>query len=92
MQADETSEKLKIPREYHSSLIGRGAKYVTRLEEKYNVKITFPRDGEENGDTRGREALKTDEVLIKGGRKGVGEAKKELMDVGLILSLTFTIC
>ncbi|TCD71269.1 hypothetical protein EIP91_011748 [Steccherinum ochraceum] len=78
--ADETSEILKIPHQYHSSLIGQSGKYVIRLEEKYAVKITFPRESAENGEGKTRESLKADEVLIKGGRKGVASAKSELID------------
>lgn len=78
--ADETSEVLKIPSQYHSSLIGQNGKYAIRLEEKYSVKITFPRQSAENGEGRTREPLKSDEVLIKGGKKGVAGAKSELMD------------
>ncbi|TFK73937.1 SCP160 protein [Pluteus cervinus] len=77
--ADETSETLKIPSQYHSSLIGQNGKYAIRLEEKYGVKITFPRrDGD--GEAKTREQIKSDEVLIKGGRKGVAGAKSELLD------------
>ena len=79
-QADETSEILKIPAQYHSSLIGQGGKYAIRLEEKYSVKITFPRQSADfEGKTR--EQLKPDEVLVKGGKKGVAGAKSELLDV-----------
>ncbi|KAH7925953.1 hypothetical protein BV22DRAFT_1064054 [Leucogyrophana mollusca] len=78
--ADETSEVLKIPNQYHSSLIGQSGKYAIRLEEKYSVKITFPRQSTENGEGKTREQLKSDEVLIKGGKKGVAGAKSELMD------------
>jgi hypothetical protein len=72
---------LKIPSQYHSSLIGQSGKYAIRLEEKYSVKITFPRQSSENADGRTREQLKPDEVLVKGGRKGVAGAKSELLDV-----------
>ncbi|KXN91057.1 Vigilin 1, partial [Leucoagaricus sp. SymC.cos] len=77
--ADETSEVLKIPVQYHASLIGQNGKYAIRLEEKYAVKITFPR---QNADAEGktREQLKPDEVLIKGGKKGVASAKSELLE------------
>ncbi|KAF9469904.1 hypothetical protein BDZ94DRAFT_1151041 [Collybia nuda] len=78
--ADETSEILKIPSQYHSSLIGQSGKYAIRLEEKYSVKITFPRQSPENGENKTREQLKSDEVLIKGGKKGVALAKAELME------------
>lgn len=83
LQADETSEVLKIPSQYHSSLIGQSGKYAIRLEEKYSVKITFPRQFSENGESKTREQLKSDEVLIKGGKKGVALAKSELMEVRL---------
>ncbi|KAJ6596649.1 SCP160 protein [Mycena sp. CBHHK59/15] len=78
--ADETSEVLKIPSQYHSSLIGQSGKYAIRLEDKYSVKITFPRQSAENGEGKTREALKADEVLVKGGKKGVAAAKAELLD------------
>jgi len=79
-QADETSEVLKIPRQYHPSLIGQNGKYVTRLEDKYGVKITFPREAGEWG-SKTREPLTSDEVLVKGGKKGVAGARAELLDV-----------
>ncbi|KDQ53462.1 hypothetical protein JAAARDRAFT_136870 [Jaapia argillacea MUCL 33604] len=76
--ADETSEVLKIANQYHPGLIGQGGKYVVRLEEKYGVKITFPRESHDG--ERTRENLKPDEVLVKGGKKGVAQAKSELLD------------
>ncbi|KAL4267736.1 K Homology domain-containing protein [Pleurotus pulmonarius] len=78
--ADETSEILKIPPQFHPSLIGQSGKYAIRLEDKYSVKITFPRSSPDNGEGRTREPLKADEVLVKGGRKGVAGAKQELLD------------
>lgn len=90
VQADETTEVVRIPRQYHSGLIGSSGKYVIRLEETYGVKITFARgsdDTQENGSNapvgnkmRG-DNLKSDEVMIKGGKSGVAHAKKELLDV-----------
>ncbi|KIK92825.1 hypothetical protein PAXRUDRAFT_829588 [Paxillus rubicundulus Ve08.2h10] len=78
--ADETSEILKIPAQYHASLIGQNGKYAIRLQEKYEVKITFPRGLSVNGENKTREALKPDEVLVKGGKKGVAGAKSELLE------------
>jgi hypothetical protein len=50
------------------------------MEERYGVKITFPRETTESwGKTR--EQLTPDEVLVKGGKKGVASAKAELLDV-----------
>ncbi|KAG9123017.1 hypothetical protein FRC07_000352 [Ceratobasidium sp. 392] len=78
---DETTEVIKIPHSYHSGLIGSAGKYVNRLEEKYAVKINFG-DADESRSGRNREAaaLKPDEVMIKGGKKGVSQAKSELME------------
>lgn len=45
------------------------------------MKITFPRESPENGEGKTRESLKADEVLVKGGRKGVASAKNELLEV-----------
>lgn len=71
---------MNIPAQYHSGLIGQSGKYVIRLEEKYNVKITFPRGLSENAEGRSREHLKPDQVLVKGGKKGVAGTKSELLD------------
>ena len=57
---------------------------MIRLEEKYGVKITFPRESAENGEGKTREALKADEVLVKGGRKGVASAKSEILEVRIV--------
>ncbi len=80
VQADETSEILNIPAQYHPGLIGQSGKYVIRLEEKYNVKITFPRGLSENAEGRSREHLKPDQVLVKGGKRGVAGAKSEMLE------------
>ncbi|CAE6397572.1 unnamed protein product [Rhizoctonia solani] len=75
---DETTETLKIPNKYHSGLIGTAGKYVSRLEEKYGVKINF---GGEESRGRGQAGnLGPDEVMVKGGRKGVASAKSELLE------------
>jgi hypothetical protein len=44
------------------------------LEEKYSVKITFPRQSPENGEGRTREQLKSDEVSE--GKNGVANANR----------------
>lgn len=50
------------------------------MEDKYGVKITFPRGSSEHGENKTREALRADEVLVKGGKKGVASAKSELLE------------
>lgn len=53
-------------------MIGAGGKYAIRLEEKYGVKLSFPRDKDDS--------VKPDEVTIRGGKKGVAQAKAELLE------------
>ncbi|KAK4684762.1 hypothetical protein P7C73_g5402, partial [Tremellales sp. Uapishka_1] len=72
---DETTETLTIKRAIQPALIGSGGKYAIRLEEKYGVKLSFPRDGKD-----GTASAKPDEVTIRGGRKGVAAAKAELLE------------
>ncbi|CAG8647317.1 4256_t:CDS:10, partial [Acaulospora colombiana] len=67
--ADETTEILKIPRQYHSSIIGQQGKYIQRLQDKYGVKINIGKDAS------------TDEVQIRGGKKGVSQAKNEIQEL-----------
>ncbi|WWC72034.1 uncharacterized protein I206_105993 [Kwoniella pini CBS 10737] len=69
---DETTEIVIIKRAIQPALIGSGGKYAIRLEEKYGVKLSFPRDN--------KEGQKPDEVVIRGGKKGVAQAKAELLE------------
>lgn len=71
---------LSIPVKHHGSLIGQGGKFVKRLEEKYQVKINFPRENLENKDTDKKSDTKN-EVTIRGSKTGVGLAKLELLDL-----------
>lgn len=90
--ADETTVTLKIPQEMHGSFIGQGGKYVTRLQDTYAVRINFPNanaqsgvstptEGADDKPAGGRAAQKPDEVIIKGGKKGVKGAKAELLEL-----------
>jgi polyribonucleotide nucleotidyltransferase len=76
LKADETTETLKIPRQYHSSIIGQQGKYIQRLQDKYGVKINIGKD------------VNADEVQIRGGKKGVSQAKNEIQEVGTSLSIS----
>ncbi len=64
---DETLVVVKVPAALHGSIIGQGGKYVSRLQDSYGVRINFPSAGSD----------KPDEVVIKGGKKGVEQAKGE---------------
>ncbi|TXT10874.1 hypothetical protein VHUM_02379 [Vanrija humicola] len=76
---DETTEVVKIKREIQPALIGSGGKYAIRLEEKYGVKLSFPRDNKDK-DSKDAKDAKSDEVTIRGGKKGVAAAKAELLE------------
>ncbi|KAJ3365832.1 hypothetical protein GGF32_008230 [Allomyces javanicus] len=87
---DQTTSTLAVPAEYHRSIIGQQGKYVKRLEEKYSVRIHFPRsgspaagnDGEDAPVARGN-AHVTDpnSIVVSGSRKGVKEASAEIMEL-----------
>ncbi|KAL0245626.1 hypothetical protein I308_104760 [Cryptococcus tetragattii IND107] len=72
---DETTEVLSIKRAIQPALIGAGGKYAIRLEEKYGVKLSFPRDAKDK-----ESDVNPDQVTIRGGRKGVAAAKTELLE------------
>ncbi len=77
----------------HGSFIGQGGKYVTRLQDTYAVRINFPNanaqssgqstptDNADDKAAGARASQKPDEVIIKGGRKGVEGAKAELLEL-----------
>ncbi|KAL1920163.1 uncharacterized protein VTP21DRAFT_1309 [Calcarisporiella thermophila] len=86
--ADETTEMLNIPASFHKALIGAGGANVKKLEERYGVAIRFPRerdspaaDGDEvSGENQQKPKQQgPDEILLRGGRKGVAGVKEELL-------------
>ncbi|WVR00176.1 hypothetical protein IAU59_007318 [Kwoniella sp. CBS 9459] len=89
---DETTEQLTIKRSIQPALIGAGGKYAIRLEEKYGVKLSFPRDGKDGSAA----SANPDQVTIRGGKKGVAAAKAELLEAAAFetetrQSATFTV-
>ncbi|KAJ2804050.1 hypothetical protein H4R20_002657, partial [Coemansia guatemalensis] len=77
--ADQVSEVVNVPARLHRSLIGTGGKYVRRLEEKYAVSVQFPSSRRESSDDEPQ--LTPDQILIRGGRKGVDSTKVELLEL-----------
>ncbi|RKP37143.1 hypothetical protein BJ085DRAFT_9066, partial [Dimargaris cristalligena] len=78
--ADHTVLSIHINHRLHPALIGSQGRLVRGLEDKYNVFLKFPKannrdDDEDSG------ASSQDEIVIKGGRKGVEAAKAELLDL-----------
>ncbi|KAJ9069814.1 hypothetical protein DSO57_1014698 [Entomophthora muscae] len=82
---DQTEERLRVPNQFHSGIIGVKGRYVRRLEDKYSVIIKFPRSSNKSDDDGSDEErpaalVGRDEIYIRGGRKGVADAKAEIME------------
>lgn len=75
--ADETVKRLNIESKFHRRLIGANGVYITRLQDKYNVKIRFP-SAESFASTFSDAPKHKDEVTVKGPSKGVAKAVEEL--------------
>ncbi|KAF9404770.1 hypothetical protein BGZ94_003951 [Podila epigama] len=75
--ADATVAKLDIPVEHYSALIGIKGRYVRRLEEKYGVRVQFPKATNDDDE----ESSKLNFVVVSGGKKGVQGAKEELLEL-----------
>ena len=92
---DEATHVLKIPPQYHKDMIGAKGSQVNRLQDRYNVRVQFPRtatatsddrsvaDGaSEVGGSRGaRSHQAPDEVIVRGPRRGADEAREELLNL-----------
>ncbi|KAJ2388131.1 hypothetical protein GGI05_003876, partial [Coemansia sp. RSA 2603] len=73
--ADQTTETLHVPANMHRALIGPGGRYVRRVEQKYAVRVQFPRADDADS------TLAADEVRVAGGRQGVESACAELREL-----------
>ncbi|KAK6343619.1 hypothetical protein TWF730_011210 [Orbilia blumenaviensis] len=84
---DETVIIVNVAPEYHRTIIGQGGKFVKRLEEKYSVRIQFPKVGQDNSNDAAGEASAPqrvqapDEIVLRGPSKGVKEAKDEITEL-----------
>jgi rRNA processing protein Krr1/Pno1 len=67
---------VKVPQQFHSVIIGPGGSTVRRLEERYDVRINFPKAAKEEDGEAPKQAA--DEIVIKGSKKGAEEARKEI--------------
>lgn len=87
---DEATHTLKIKPQYHREIIGAKGNQVNRLQERYNVRVQFPRTGNaedrSNADASSDVAARNhrsnqapDEVVIRGPRKGADEARDEIL-------------
>ncbi|KAL8648091.1 MAG: hypothetical protein Q9226_006144 [Calogaya cf. arnoldii] len=92
---DEATHVLKIKPQYHKDMIGAKGAQVNRLQDRYNVRVQFPRtavnvsddrstaDGaSEAGSSRNHRSNQAlDEVIIRGPRRGADEARDELLNL-----------
>ena len=92
---DEAIHVLKIKPQYHRDLIGGQGNQVNRLEQRYNVRIHFPRGAQNTSDDRsaadggsdvggtrnGRSSQNPDEVIIRGPKRGADEAREEILNL-----------
>ncbi|OCL14544.1 hypothetical protein AOQ84DRAFT_23912 [Glonium stellatum] len=87
---DEATHVLKIKPQYHRDLIGAKGSQVNRLQDRYNVRINFPRSASANDEdaaTEGAGSQKNyrtqapDEVIIRGPKRGADEAREELLNL-----------
>lgn len=80
---------MKIKPQYHRDLIGAKGSQVNRLQDRYNVRINFPRSNNTDDDAateggasqRNFRAQAADEVVIRGPRRGADEARDELLNL-----------
>jgi transcription antitermination factor NusA-like protein len=87
---DETTHSIKVAPQYHGSLKGPKGTQVLRLQDRYNVRINFPRaasspaddaDAGTEGSFRNHHQQAPDVVTIKGPKKGADEAKDEILNL-----------
>ena len=87
---DEATHHLNIPAQYHKDLIGPQGSQVNRLQDRYNVRVNFPRTrqtvdddvSEAGGSTTARQNNQLPhEVIIKGPTKGADACRDELLSL-----------
>ncbi|KAI9376571.1 hypothetical protein BJX61DRAFT_254097 [Aspergillus egyptiacus] len=91
---DETTHVLKVPAQYHRELIGQKGSQVNRLQDRYSVRVQFPRalavsDDQSVADTSSeagsvrpqRFQQAQDEVIVKGPSKGADAARDEILSL-----------
>ena len=92
---DEVTYILKIKPQYHREMIGAKGNQVNRLQDRYNVRVRFPRSAQnghddesiadaasETGHTKSNKSNQApDEVLVRGPKKGADEAREELLSL-----------
>lgn len=70
--ADEQTAHVEVPAALFGVVIGPGGKYVSRLQEKYDVRIHFPPE---------RGARDAGQVSVRGSKQGVAGARAEILEL-----------
>lgn len=88
---DEVTHVVKVKPQYHGDIIGSKGTQVKRLQDRYNVRINFPKAlnedttelANENGGIshRGSRSSAADEVTIRGPKRGADEAREEILNL-----------
>ena len=89
---DEETHVLKIKPQFHRDLIGVKGAQVNRLQDRYKVRVQFPRTAQvsdENADAasevggsrNNRNQQAPDEVIIRGPKRGADEAREEILNL-----------
>lgn len=87
---DEAEHHLNIPSQYHRDLIGPGGTQVNRLQDRYGVRVNFPRTRQANDDDASeagesvagrRNNQLPHEVIIKGPSRGADACRDELLSL-----------
>lgn len=81
---DEVTHVLKVNAKFHKDMIGAKGAQVNRLQDRYKVRINFPRAGKGDDDAENEHKYQqqaVDEVLIRGPKRGADEARDELLSL-----------
>jgi polyribonucleotide nucleotidyltransferase len=79
---------LNIPAEFHRELIGPQGAQVNRLQDRYGVRVNFPRSRQAADDAsvvddapQRKNDQQPNEVIVKGPSKGANECRDELLSL-----------
>ena len=90
---DESTHVLKIDPRFHRELVGPKGNQVNRLQDRYNVRVQFPRhipvsdersvadDASETSGPKRRPNQGPDEVIVRGPSRGADAARDELLSL-----------
>lgn len=83
---DEATHHIHVPAQYHRDLIGAQGSQVNRLQDRYSVRVNFPRnrqggDGEGADDSKRGNQQQPNEVIIKGPSRGADACRDEILSL-----------